>query len=185
LQISIHLVQDRRKHDESLNAGLPILLGRFLNECFTLERTVVLQPVSSLHNLQGIRGSSQYLGQQLIGVAPFRPQETLAALQTIRLNNHDADRCEMSYKLGITHEPLPVDFQSSGPDQASAFPVSFPGTTEVAPASGVEKRRVCENIFFERVVDWNAAVAGCVRTARIWRRDAWRDIGWRTDGLAS
>ena len=78
--IRIHPVQYIRKNHQRLNAGIPILLARRVDQLRALQTAILLEPLRGFGNLKGIRGGHQHLAQQGIGIKSDRRNQIIQLL---------------------------------------------------------------------------------------------------------
>jgi hypothetical protein len=83
---TVHHLQNLRKGDQRLHAGIPVLRLKCLGQLIAFERRVagVLQPPGGLDHLEGIGGRCQDLREKRIGVESDGGQELVELRRRIR-----------------------------------------------------------------------------------------------------
>src|SRR2546421_10876040 len=91
-QVLVHVGEDRRELRERFDTRVPWLLVDLLGELLSLELAMLLHPALRLHDLLGIGGGREDLGDQLVGIQGDRGDELLQLgdRKSTRLNSsHD------------------------------------------------------------------------------------------------
>src|SRR5512139_2263341 len=130
-----HHLEDLGEVHERLDARVPLLLLERLRQRVALELLVLLHPVVGLHDLQGIGGRHQELGQEVVRVERYRRQQLVQLLLgeglPLRLGlrlpgflREDSSRQEKERHQGNAH---PSGEPSVGLHRSSCGSVSWAG----------------------------------------------------------